>query len=69
MMKAFEKSGGNLAERMLGALKAGREMGGDKRGERSAALLLMNREEVKIQLNVGHHISPIEELEKLLRFG
>jgi uncharacterized Ntn-hydrolase superfamily protein len=67
MIAAFEKSEGNLGERMIEALKAGREVGGDKRGERSAALVVVGSEEVKIRLTVQNHPSPIQELEKLLK--
>ena len=49
MVNAFEKeraSGqGELAEWMLGALQAGQVAGGDKRGQQSAALLVIVRVE------------------------
>ena len=38
MAGAFEKTGGPLAERMLAALAAGEQAGGDSRGKQSAAL-------------------------------
>jgi uncharacterized Ntn-hydrolase superfamily protein len=50
---------------MVEALKVGREAGGDRRGERSAALMAVNSERVVIRLDVRDHPSPIEELEKL----
>jgi uncharacterized Ntn-hydrolase superfamily protein len=67
MVAAFEKFEGNLGERMVEVLKAGHEAGGDRRGERSAALVVVDSKKVRIRLDVRDHPSPIEELEKLLK--
>jgi uncharacterized Ntn-hydrolase superfamily protein len=67
MAAAFERAGGNLAGRMVEALKAGHEAGGDRRGERSAALVVVDSERVRIRLDVRDNPSPVEELEKLLK--
>jgi uncharacterized Ntn-hydrolase superfamily protein len=58
----FEKTSGELAWRMAKALKAGSESGGDKRGERSAALVVVDREKVEVKIKVDGHKAPIEEL-------
>ena len=60
--KEFEKTSGELALRMAKALKAGSESGGDKRGERSAALIVVGGEKVKVKIKVNEHKAPIEEL-------
>jgi uncharacterized Ntn-hydrolase superfamily protein len=66
MVRGFEKSEGDLAIRMVEALKAGHEAGGDRRGERSAALVVVDSQKVRIRLDVRDHPAPIEEIEKLL---
>jgi len=58
----FEKKSGELAWRMAKALKAGSESGGDKRGETSAALIVVDRKKVKVKIKVDEHKTPIEEL-------
>ena len=58
----FERVEGDLAFKMAKALEAGSESGGDKRGERSAALILVNQETVKMKVKVDEHETPISEL-------
>jgi len=70
MAEAFETSGGELEERLLNALEAGQKAGGDKRGKRSAALLVMKRPEYKgirpfIDLRVDYHEDPVKELRRI----
>ncbi|HEY8347613.1 MAG TPA: DUF1028 domain-containing protein [Symbiobacteriaceae bacterium] len=70
MARAFTNATGPLAERLLAALKAGQEAGGDSRGMQSAALLVVSEdtdhpEGKLIDLRVDDHDSPIEELERL----
>lgn len=67
MAKEFEVSKGSLASRLLKALQAGSRSGGDKRGERSAALIVVSGEKVEIEIKVGMHEQPIEELFRLLK--
>jgi len=62
MAEEFNRSSGDLAWRMARALKAGSESGGDRRGEKSAALIMVNTEEVKVEIKVGKHVNPIGEL-------
>ncbi|MEM3672918.1 MAG: DUF1028 domain-containing protein [Candidatus Bathyarchaeia archaeon] len=66
MAEAFENSRRNLAVRMLDALKAGNNAGGDRRGEKSAALIIVDYEEVVLQVKVDEHPQPIEELRRKL---
>lgn len=62
MARAFEVSKGDLASRMVSALQVGSKSGGDKRGEQSAALIIVSQEKVEIEIKVGVHEKPIEEL-------
>jgi len=71
MIEAFENSEGEwLAERLLKALEAGQETGGDWRGTRSAALVMVEREPIheprpKIDLRVDLHNEPVKELRRI----
>jgi uncharacterized Ntn-hydrolase superfamily protein len=67
MAKAFESSSGNLALRLVGALEAGSKSGGDRRGEVSAALIVISSEKVEVEIKVGFHENPIEKLFQELR--
>lgn len=62
MAREFENSSGDLASRMARALKAGSESGGDRRGEKSAALIVVGTEKVEAEIKVGKHANPIGEL-------
>ncbi|GIF68138.1 hypothetical protein Ais01nite_61730 [Asanoa ishikariensis] len=62
-----------LARRLLAALRAGDEAGGDKRGRQSAALLVVARgqgyggtSDVVADLRVDDHTEPVPELIRLL---
>jgi len=69
MAQTFENSEEELAERLLKALEAGQEAGGDKRGRTSAALLIASREQIKnrpiIDLRVDEHHDPVKELKRI----
>lgn len=74
MEKAFRESNGPLAERMISALEAAQEQGGDIRGKQSAAILVVKGkstgkvwEDRMIDLRVEDHENPVEELKRLLR--
>ena len=63
-----------LAERVVEALKAAQEAGGDIRGKQSAALVVVGPERTekvwenkKIDLRVDDHTTPLKELERLLK--
>jgi uncharacterized Ntn-hydrolase superfamily protein len=72
MAKAFRETSGELAERMIAALEAGQAAGGDKRGQQSAAILIVrpsvgNPEynERYVDLRVEDHKTPIKELRRV----
>lgn len=74
MKKAYkENSSLPLAERVVKALIAAQEAGGDIRGKQSAALIVVGPDKVenswedkKIDLRVDDHQEPLKELERLL---
>jgi uncharacterized Ntn-hydrolase superfamily protein len=72
MAEAFEGSAGlPLAERLLEALDEAQAAGGDRRGQQSAALLVVGRGagyggcDVALDLRVDDHDAPIAELRRL----
>ena len=73
MARTFEESEGELADRLVAALEAGQEAGGDSRGRQSAALLVVREKggygglnDRRIDLRVDDHPTPIQELKRLL---
>ena len=76
MKSAFEEGEGSpLPERLLGALDAAQEEGGDLRGKQSAALLVVgpdpkpNYWEGRLfDLRVDDYPEPLVELRRLLRY-
>jgi uncharacterized Ntn-hydrolase superfamily protein len=75
MASAFERSRGPLSARMIRALQAAKRAGGDRRGLRSAAALVVHREpwydrtwaDRWVDLRVDDHRHPVEELARLVR--
>jgi len=74
MERAFRETHGELAGRLLAALAAGQAAGGDKRGQQSAALLVVRPSEQfpeyrerYVNLKVEDHARPIDELSRLYR--
>ncbi|MDH5460311.1 MAG: DUF1028 domain-containing protein [Candidatus Bathyarchaeota archaeon] len=67
MVEEFMGSSGDLAWRMAKTLKAGSESGGDRRGERSAALIAVDAEKVEAKIRVDVHENPIWELCRRLK--
>jgi uncharacterized Ntn-hydrolase superfamily protein len=72
LAEAFEASPGSpLAERLLGALAAAQDAGGDRRGQQAAALRVVRRgggylgADIVVDLRVDDHPQPVEELERL----
>jgi uncharacterized Ntn-hydrolase superfamily protein len=69
----FEQSARRpLAERLLACLAAAQAAGGDRRGQQSAAVLVVQRDggyaglsDVLVDLRVDDHARPIEELQRL----
>jgi len=73
MAAAFEATSGPLADRLLAALAAGQTAGGDRRGQQSAALLVVRERggyggfnDRYLDLRVDDHSQPIAELQRLL---
>lgn len=73
LAESFERSSGNLADRLVAALKAGQAGGGDKRGMQSAALLVVRKNggylggnDRLVDIRVYDAADPIAELERLL---
>lgn len=72
MAAAFEDTHGELAMRLLAALRAGDAAGGDRRGRQSAALYVVREGggygggiDKAVDLRVEDHASPVRELERL----
>ncbi|PSP37514.1 DUF1028 domain-containing protein [Halobacteriales archaeon QH_7_65_31] len=74
MADSFEETDGGLPERLLAALHAGNEAGGDSRGEQSAAMYVVKPEggydggnDRWIDVRVDDHETPIDELERVFK--
>jgi uncharacterized Ntn-hydrolase superfamily protein len=72
IVETFEASSGPLAERLLECLDAAQSAGGDRRGQQSAALLVVERDggyaglsDEVINLRVDEHPRPLEELRRI----
>ena len=73
MAVTFRAGRGSLADRLAGALAAGQREGGDKRGQQSAALIVLKPgggyggfNDRYVDLRVDDHPAPIAELARLL---
>jgi uncharacterized Ntn-hydrolase superfamily protein len=74
MARAFTNAKGDLADRLLAALDAAEEEGGDIRGRQSAALVVVRGEasgapwaDRIFDLRVEDHPEPLQELRRLVR--
>jgi uncharacterized Ntn-hydrolase superfamily protein len=72
--ETFESSTGTLAERLLDCLDAAQAAGGDRRGQQSAALLVVEQDggyaklsDTIVELRVEDHERPLTELRRLFR--
>ena len=67
MARAFEGNAGDeLSERLMRALEAGQQAGGDRRGRQSAGVVVAGEEEYPLcDLRVDDHEDPIEELRRV----
>jgi uncharacterized Ntn-hydrolase superfamily protein len=72
MAKSFRESKGDLGERLIAALQAGQDAGGDSRGMQSAALLIVRDgwgyggfNDRYRDLRVDDHAEPIKELKRV----
>lgn len=73
MVEAFERTAGHLSYRLVAALEAGQEAGGDTRGQQSAAMLIVKENggiwlnnDVVLRLQVDDDPEPIRELRRLV---
>ncbi len=73
MAEAFSVSTAPFAYRLVAALEAGQAAGGDRRGQESAALLVVRKDggysgfnDRAVDLRVDDHPSPIKELGRIL---
>ena len=69
---SFESSSGPLAERLLDCLVAAQAAGGDRRGQQSAALLVVEKDggyanlsDTIVELRVEDHERPLDELRRI----
>ncbi len=76
MARAYETHEGDLADRLLAALEAAQEAGGDIRGRQSAAILVVRGQPTGrgwadrvFDLRVEDHPRPVEELKRLVRLS
>lgn len=74
MSIAFQYARGDLANRLMSALVAGDEAGGDKRGRQGAALYVVKEKgsydghiDRLVDLRVDDHVNPVYELKRLLQ--
>ena len=73
LASTFESNGGiPLAQRLMGCLTAAEAAGGDRRGQQSASLLVVEKDagyggfsDTLVDLRVDDHAEPIAELERL----
>src|SRR6266513_3026720 len=70
--ETFESGAGSLAERLIDCLDAAQAAGGDRRGQQSAALLVVEKDggyaglsDVVVELRVEEHERPLEELRRI----
>ena len=73
MVERFENSGGPLSQRLLSALQAAEEAGGDFRGRRSAAIMVIRPsttgrpwQDMAVDLRVDDSTDPVSALADLL---
>lgn len=76
MGEAFEQTDGVLAEKLMAALEAGQEAGGDRRGQQAAGLLVVRPNayfdgpfDRLVDIRVDDHPQPIRELRRLLEMA
>jgi uncharacterized Ntn-hydrolase superfamily protein len=74
MAETYETTEGGLPERLLAALNAGNEAGGDSRGEQGAAMYIVKPEggydggnDRWVDVRVDDHEHPIDELERVFK--
>ena len=73
MVRAFEATTGHLSQRLVAALEGGQAGGGDKRGQQSAAMVIVKKNcgvwlhnDTVMRLQVDDNPEPIKELKRLV---
>jgi uncharacterized Ntn-hydrolase superfamily protein len=73
MIDRFEKTTGHLSQRLVAALEGGQAGGGDKRGQQSAALVIVKKNcgvwlhnDTVLRLQVDDNPEPIKELRRII---
>ncbi len=76
MSKAFKETKGHISERMLAALEAAQNEGGDIRGKQSAAMIVVKPEssgqpwaDRTVDLRIDDHSEPVKEMRRLLKIN
>ena len=74
MAETYERTEGDLIDKLFAGLKSGQAQGGDKRGMQSAAVLVVRKNggygggnDRYVDVRVDEHPRPIEELERIFR--
>ena len=73
MISRFEETSGHLSQRLVAALEGGQAGGGDKRGQQSAAIVIVKKNcgvwlhnDTVLRLQVDDNPEPIKELKRLV---
>jgi uncharacterized Ntn-hydrolase superfamily protein len=73
MIERFESTTGHLSQRLVAALEGGQSAGGDKRGQQSAALVIVKKNcgvwlhnDTVLRLQVDDNPEPIAELRRIV---
>ena len=73
MISGFEETTGHLSQRLVAALEGGQAGGGDKRGQQSAAIVIVKKNcgvwlhnDTVLRLQVDDNPEPIKELRRLV---
>ena len=67
---AYLSASGSMAERLLTAMEAGEQAGGDKRGKQSAGLKVASRDPYPdLDIRADDHPNPLSELRRLYRIS
>ena len=76
MARAFKNTQGDLTEKLLAALEAAQQEGGDIRGRQSAAIVVVTGEPTGnpwtdrlVDLRVEDHPAPVQELKRLVQIS
>ncbi len=68
MLQGYAAAHGTLAERLIAALQAGEDAGGDKRGRQSAAVRVHTKDPFPdLDIRADDHPDPLAELRRLHR--